>query len=108
MIGLRRPTTRFERDAMMHLKQRMKSPETQIFLSNNFKNSGNQTDENVFVSDNVLRFCGENVITFGSLEIYSSKVNDYQPDAAGGSRISTVATKVWILDLKKNNKCQIF
>uniref|UniRef100_A0AC34RIY5 Kinesin-like protein n=1 Tax=Panagrolaimus sp. JU765 TaxID=591449 RepID=A0AC34RIY5_9BILA len=93
MIGLRRPTTRFEREAMMHLKQRMRSPETQISSSKDSASSGNQTDENVFVSDNVLRFCGENVISFGGLEIYSSKVNDYQPDAASGSRASTAAAK---------------
>jgi len=77
MIGLRRPTTNFERDTMTHLRQRMRSPRTIHTFSNDYMAVGNRmTTENAFAPDNILRFCGENVITFRNLESYPSKVAD--------------------------------
>ena len=95
MIGLRRPTTNFERDTMTHLRQRMRSPRTIHTFSNDYMAVGNRmTTENAFAPDNILRFCGENVITFRNLESYPSKVADYQSDTVGGSRSNSATAKV--------------
>lgn len=73
-MGLRRPTTIYEREGMAHLRHRIKSPR----IHGNDENRGPK--DSAYVVDNALRFSRENVIIFGSLESFSSKVNDYHPD----------------------------
>uniref|UniRef100_A0A914Z7V5 Kinesin motor domain-containing protein n=1 Tax=Panagrolaimus superbus TaxID=310955 RepID=A0A914Z7V5_9BILA len=95
MIGLRRPATNFERDAIMHLRQRVRSARKNHALSPFFSNIQLESHslDKAFVPDSVIRFCGENVITFGSLEAFPTKVKENPDEIISSDRLNSEASK---------------
>uniref|UniRef100_A0AC34FGW0 Kinesin motor domain-containing protein n=1 Tax=Panagrolaimus sp. ES5 TaxID=591445 RepID=A0AC34FGW0_9BILA len=95
MIGLRRPATNFERDAIMHLRQRVRSARKNHAPSPFFSNIQLESHslDKAFVPDSVIRFCGENVITFGSLEAFPTKVKEYLDDALSPDRLNSATSR---------------
>lgn len=96
MIGLRRPATIFERDAIMHLRQRVRSARKNHALSpfiSNLQLESHSIDK-AFVPDSVIRFCGENVITFGSLEAFPTKVKEFPDEALSPDRLNSAISRV--------------
>jgi hypothetical protein len=95
MIGLRRPATIFERDAIMHLRQRVRSARKNHALSpfiSNLQLESHSIDK-AFVPDSVIRFCGENVITFGSLEAFPTKVKEFPDETLSPDRLNSATSR---------------
>ena len=97
MIGLRRPATDFERDAMMHLRQRARSARAHAltsFISSTNTHLDSHSVDKAFVPDNVLRFCGEDVINFGALEAFPTKVRESSEDFSDRNSSATLSVSV--------------
>uniref|UniRef100_A0A914D3Z4 Kinesin-like protein n=1 Tax=Acrobeloides nanus TaxID=290746 RepID=A0A914D3Z4_9BILA len=75
MIGLRRPMTDFEREALTRVRQRSRSTRS---LGGNALSSGYAASVEAFIPDEIMRFCGENIVSFSQLDYYPKHVLDYQ------------------------------
>lgn len=71
MIGLRRPMSDFEKESLSKLRQRSRSNHSFGFMNL-------EKAPDVFMPEEVLRFYGENILTFSQLEYYPKHVQDYE------------------------------
>uniref|UniRef100_A0A914ZSK0 Kinesin-like protein n=1 Tax=Parascaris univalens TaxID=6257 RepID=A0A914ZSK0_PARUN len=73
--GMRRPMGDFEKACLTRLRQRMSVQSR----SEGFRYSSYPIKVEAMIPDEVMRFCGENILTFTSLEKLEKRTKDFQP-----------------------------